>query len=326
VAIYERLASSEDPGTSQSGYANALYNLTAILVGRGQYNEALAAARKMVPVWGHHTKTAFARFAPGFLNIGPLLGFINLEMDQPRAAADTLTGTLMLGRTEGLRLGIGNNVLYQAARLLRSAYRKAPQVVAEAWQVTGQQLPPWILDHDGDLSEVDWYRQAAADGYAGAISRLACLLEEQGQMADAETWWRKAAEADDVGAMVRLADCLRRRGELDQAEPWWRKAAKAGDTTAMNNLSLLLLMRQELAEAEEVAATAALYGNVVAMNTLGVALLQQGRPDEAETWFRKAAGLGYTSAAQNLRAIVQARHEHGEDALRKVKGIQWYQG
>ncbi|MFJ4649810.1 serine/threonine-protein kinase [Nocardia sp. NPDC088792] len=70
-------------------------------------------------------------------------------------------------------------------------------------------------------------RRTAEAGDRNAMVRLAAMLKNRGELAEAELWYRKAAEAGDMVAMYALADLLRRRGEQTEADQWYRKAAES---------------------------------------------------------------------------------------------------
>lgn len=77
------------------------------------------------------------------------------------------------------------------------------------------------------------------------------LLRRVGERLDAiENRFRRVADAGDTNMMNRLGAMLEERGELTEAETWFRKGASAGNTAAMNNLGRMLKRRGELTEAE----------------------------------------------------------------------------
>ena len=73
---------------------------------------------------------------------------------------------------------------------------------------------------------------AAEAGDAPTATGLSLLLEQRGDLANAEIWWRRAAEAGDTATAAGLAVPLERRGELDEAVRWYRTAAEAGNMAA----------------------------------------------------------------------------------------------
>jgi TPR repeat protein len=56
-----------------------------------------------------------------------------------------------------------------------------------------------VLLEDADPPDLDgawhWFRQAAEAGSCDAMFGLGMLLEERGELGEAETWYRRAAEA-----------------------------------------------------------------------------------------------------------------------------------
>ncbi|WP_328664647.1 caspase, EACC1-associated type [Nocardia salmonicida] len=88
------------------------------------------------------------------------------------------------------------------------------------------------------------YLRAARTGNTNAMTNLGILLEQRGELTDAEHWWSKAADAGNTDAMTNLGILLWQRGELADAEHWWSKAVDAGNTDAMTNLGILLEQRE----------------------------------------------------------------------------------
>ncbi len=56
---------------------------------------------------------------------------------------------------------------------------------------------------------------------------LGLLLEERGDLAEAERRYRQAANAGQSRAMTDLGVLLRKRGERAEAEEWYQKAARS---------------------------------------------------------------------------------------------------
>ncbi|MFE6926344.1 tetratricopeptide repeat protein [Nocardia sp. NPDC057663] len=131
------------------------------------------------------------------------------------------------------------------------------------------------IEQRGELAAETVYRKAAAAGRTDAMNHLGILLEQRGNLDDAEHWWRKAADADHTNAMNHLGYLLEQRGKLDDAEHWWRKAADTGHPDAMYHLGILLYQRDDL--------------------------------DNAETWWRKAADTGHSGATYNLGVLLKER-------------------
>jgi hypothetical protein len=69
------------------------------------------------------------------------------------------------------------------------------------------------------------WRRAADRDHPGAMSNLGVLLQQRGEVAEAETWYRRAADHDHPGAMFNLGVLLKQRGEVAEAQTWYRRAA-----------------------------------------------------------------------------------------------------
>jgi TPR repeat protein len=195
-----------------------------------------------------------------------------------------------------------------------------------------------------------WYRKAAAAGDHAAEYNLGLLLQERGELAEAEGWLRKAAAAGQHDAEDILGLLLQQQGKLAEAEGWYRRAAAADDHIAEDNLGLLLQRQGKLAEAEGWYRRAAAAGNPLAERNLGALLQQRGELAEAEGWYRKAAAAaegwyrraataGDHDTAYSVRALLHAAeyglgrllHQRAELAeaegwLRKAAAEGWYWG
>ena len=180
-----------------------------------------------------------------------------------------------------------------------------------------------LLDERGEVTEAeDWYRKAADLGHPAAMYNLGVHLEERGEETEAEDWYRKAADLRFPAAMTNLGVLLNNRGEETEAEDWYRKAADLGDPGAMYRLGVLLNERRELTEAEEWSRKAADLGDPAAMSNLGVLLSNRGEETEAEDWWRKAADLGDLGAMYNLGVLLEERAENeAEDWYRKAADL-----
>lgn len=71
------------------------------------------------------------------------------------------------------------------------------------------------------------YRLAARAGDTRAMLLLGILLEDHGELSEAEIWFRSAIDPTAGEAMVALASLLERHGERDEAEQWFRRARRA---------------------------------------------------------------------------------------------------
>ncbi|MFB7720186.1 serine/threonine-protein kinase, partial [Nocardia sp. NPDC056100] len=165
-----------------------------------------------------------------------------------------------------------------------------------------------LLQDRGDLAEAEsWFRKAIDAGNTIAMDELGFLLKQRGDLAEAESWFRKAIDAGNIIAMDDLGFLLKQRGDLAEAEVWFRKAIDAGNTNAMSSLGVLLQDRGDLAEAESWFRKAIDAGNTIAMDDLGFLLKQRGDLAEAEVWFRKAIDAGNANAMNNLGVMLKQR-------------------
>ena len=170
-----------------------------------------------------------------------------------------------------------------------------------------------MLQEPGDLGEAEtWLRRAAETGHTEAQYNLGLMLHQRGDLGEAETWLRRAADAGHTDAQNNLGLMLQERGDLGEAETWLRRAADAGNTNAQNNLGLMLDQRGDLGEAETWWRRAADAGHTDAQNNLGVMLQERGDLGEAETWWRRAADAGHTEAQYNLGLMLHQRGDLGE--------------
>ena len=161
-----------------------------------------------------------------------------------------------------------------------------------------------LLEQRGDLDEAEQFLRAAASaGDGDAARRLAELLEQRGDLDGAEQILRAAADADDVAAPVYVAMLLERRGDLDGL----RALADAGDTVATWQLADLLAGRGDLDEAEQILRAAADAGGLVAARKLAELLEQRGDLDGAEQILRARAGAGDGDAARRLAELLEQR-------------------
>ncbi|MFI6959647.1 tetratricopeptide repeat protein, partial [Nocardia sp. NPDC050408] len=109
----------------------------------------------------------------------------------------------------------------------------------------------FLLQQRGEIAEAEtWYRKAVDAGNFNAIYFLGRLLEERGEIAEAETWYRRGIDAGESNAMYSLGRLLQQRGEIAEAETWYRRGIDAGESNAMYSLGRLLQQRGEIAEAE----------------------------------------------------------------------------
>ncbi|MGW0359218.1 caspase, EACC1-associated type [Nocardia nova] len=169
------------------------------------------------------------------------------------------------------------------------AYRRA----ADAGDTGAMYSLGYLLEQRGNLAEAEtWYRRAIEAGSTDAMFLLCLLLERRGEAAEAETVFRRGIEAGYTSAMFGLGHLLEQRGEVAEAETWYRRAIEAGDTSAMFGLGYLLEQRGEAAEAETWYRRGFEAGSASATFGRGYLAEQRGNLAEAETWYRRAAEAG----------------------------------
>jgi tetratricopeptide (TPR) repeat protein len=140
------------------------------------------------------------------------------------------------------------------------------------------------------------YRDAKAQ-LARAREQAAARSPDEHGVDEAGSWYRRRpAETGDAAAMFNRGELLDERGDLDEAEIWYRRAVEEDSAPAMNNLGLLLEKRGELREAERWYRRAAELGLSTAMFYLGRLLEQRGELNEAERCYQRAAGASIVSA------------------------------
>jgi TPR repeat protein len=190
---------------------------------------------------------------------------------------------------------------------------------AEYWyslaSASGQITPPEPR-RERKPGQAEWLRREATEGNPAAMWSLGDLLEEEGNLDQAEGWFRKAADIGEIGAMVSLSRLLDNRGQPDLAERWLRKAAGSGHGGAMNNLGLFLDRHGQPDQAELWLRKAAAFGGASAagaMYNLGHLLEEQENTDQAERWYRNSATLGHSAAMTDLGNLFEGRG-HGEQA------------
>jgi hypothetical protein len=190
-------------------------------------------------------------------------------------------------------------------------YPEVPRFVFEAGRVA--------------TARKDWagakrlYEQAAAAGYAMAMSNIGAIYEGgEGfprSYAEAYRWYGKAAAAGEPIAMINQGWLYEKglgvAGDPVEAARLYGVAAKAGIPDGMNDLGLLYLrgtgVKRDYAEARRLFEQATAMGDAAALNNLGIIYKEgDGVPRSLATarqWFEKAAAMGNSEARDNLRAI-----------------------
>jgi hypothetical protein len=203
---------------------------------------------------------------------------------------------------------------------LATAARRA--VPAATWQLAINEAAAHELTSIGyqamtihDLPDVarDAWQKAADAGNEVSRFNLGVLLDQWGDIAEAEHWYRQAANAGNLNAMHNLGVLLKERGDTADAEHWYRQAATTGDPSAMNNLGVLLEDRGDTTEAEHWYRQAVDTGNPSAMHNLGRLLKKRGDITEAEQWYRQATDAGYPDVKAPLGNLADDRPEAHEE-------------
>jgi TPR repeat protein len=97
-------------------------------------------------------------------------------------------------------------------------------------------------------------RRAAESGSLGAMSNLANMLADRGDIAEAERWYVKAHEAGHGLATYDLGLLRHEQDRTEEAEQFYRAAAANSDPQAMTNLGNILVGRGKTSEAQQCAA------------------------------------------------------------------------
>jgi TPR repeat protein len=239
--------------------------------------------------------------------------------DDPRAIRHLAELLEDMGRTD--------EAAYWAERLRESMIRRleSREHQAELAAAAREMLGPWESEpyprpeHEASIPAL---RSRAIAGDLRAMERLAQLLEEAGQNAEAMEWLRRAAEAGQDTAAWNLAQILHRTGQVEEAlttiqraasywsdsliafelvMPWLRKvggqsslesflksAGNAGNSWAAAYLGRELARNAQTAEAIRWLRHPAENGNPAAMELLGLFLDQAGQVAEAGAWYRRA--------------------------------------
>lgn len=203
---------------------------------------------------------------------------------------------------------------------------------------------------------VKWYRKAAEQGYADAMSKLgSCYLYGHGVEEDrdeAQKWYYKGIEQykvlanqGDVEAQINIAQDFDTLEDYSKAAEWYRKAAEQGDIFAQGMLADYYRDGKGV-EANRYEAKkwfdktvkeyidSAEKGDADAQFELGRRYSQQRGyisseeeklkdvfGPEAVKWFRKAADQGHSAAQWNLGNCYFRGNGVNEN---KQEGFKWY--
>jgi peptidoglycan hydrolase-like protein with peptidoglycan-binding domain len=175
-----------------------------------------------------------------------------------------------------------------------------------------------LLEEQGNVAEAQAaYGRADERGHGPAASNLGRLLEEQGALAEAEAAYRRADQRGDAIGAFNLGVLLEDRGEIDEAVAAYQRASGRGHNAAASNLGVLLEEQGALAEAEAAFRHADERGDAVAAFNLGVLLEEQGAVREAEQAFRRAEERGDAHVADMAQAaLLDLRGDPATDAGR----------
>lgn len=135
------------------------------------------------------------------------------------------------------------------------------------------------------------------------------LLEEQNDLAGAETAYRRADEGGHAAAASNLGVLLEGQGDLVGAKAAYRRAADRGDANGAFNLGVLLEEQLDLVQAQDAYRRADERGHAAAASNLGVLLEGQGDILGAEAAYRRAADRGEANGAFNLGVLLEERED-----------------
>lgn len=171
-----------------------------------------------------------------------------------------------------------------------------------------------MIEKQNPGEAIEWYRKAAAQGYALSQYNLA-QMHEQGMgmprdTAQAVAMYRKLAETGFGEARMRVSMLEIERGNYAEAHKWLPKLAADNDTRAMIELGLLYEhgkgVAKDLDQAIKWYERAAPHSPWAEFK-LGAVHSQRRDHAEAAKWWRKSADRGNPHALYNL-AYMQ---EHG---------------
>ena len=220
---------------------------------------------------------------------------------------------------DGDRLAVTN-----LARLLQDLDRDDEALaLLRTHAETDGEVAEWLARTHFDREEwreaERWFRRAAEDDRAAAITCVGVLAGMRGAPDESETWLRRGLDGGDVHAAYHLGRLLRDRGDLEGAERLMRRAAEEhGDPLYVTQLGVTLQRLGRLDEAAEQYERAARDGAADAARNLGWLLEEQGRDAEAVPWFERASAGGDQYGTTSLAL---ARWEAGDlaDAERLLR-------
>jgi TPR repeat protein len=337
---------------AEGGSVVAQLNLAAVLVVRGQEDEAaawwLAAAEAGLSIAAynlsaHHRRRGdddqaeewLRRAAQGgYARAMAVLGRLLYERGDNAGAESWWRMAAMAG-------GVEEAYVYGHLLRLRGDDQAEPWLrrAAERGHDRAAQILGKAADERDDLVEAErWWRVAAEAGNAEAANRLGVLLSKRGDRAEGATWYAKGAEAGHPIAMFNLAEWLRREGQREAAKEWHRRAGEAGYAGSLNNLGAIHREEGDLRAAEEAFREAAQAGEIKGrLNLIGL-LIEAGRteeprtllldllgdPDNAEEILMYVAVVRDAGMTQVLRTLLRWMADTGRlDAAHNL-GTQYY--
>lgn len=211
-----------------------------------------------------------------------------LQLNPRHAAArNNLGGVLM-------RLGRNREALVE----LEQAMKLDPEA-PEPWANQGE-----TLVQSSDLSAAsNAYREALKRGGPSSIrARLAAVLLEMGQRAEAQHELEKALQADPEAEVIRvqLAECYLLEGRLNAAESTLQPALMQGSVKARLDLGAIRYLQNKLDDAETTFLCVVQNEphNARAWFNLGLIAVRRGDVTSAIERFERSRGLGYELAEE----------------------------
>lgn len=163
-----------------------------------------------------------------------------------------------------------------------------------------------LLEESGQIEQAERFYRASAMKYQcrSGATRLGTLRQRQGRTDEALAWWKIAADAGDLTAKIELAKVLHARGHGTLAIQLWEEAAEAGSTSAMRHLGDVFATLNQAREARRWwRRLGATDEDSTAMLELAHIFETDDKRDYSELWWRKAAKAGDTTAKLKVAGI-----------------------
>ncbi|TDD75373.1 tetratricopeptide repeat protein [Actinomadura darangshiensis] len=183
-----------------------------------------------------------------------------------------------------------------------------------------------LLDQYGDEAGLaQWLERERAAGDSEQVFAFARQLASRGNVPGAEPWFRHAMEMGNVTAIRALGDVKRSQGKLREAAEYYRQAIDAGDILGMQQLANIHIKQHEPEKAEQILremleelfdfrdrseTEEEALGQ--AAHHLGLLLQNRGATEEAQDYYKIAATLGNTDAANKLARLQRTPKPEGE--------------